>query len=53
MTSKLPGLYVKTIDWSDPEFAPYNLQNVDFNKAQRDAFLSAEITVSRQKLNEC
>lgn len=49
MASLLPGLYAKTVDWSDPQFAPYNLQNLDLNKAQRDAFLDADIDVSEEK----
>lgn len=51
MASNLPkGLFAKTIDWSDPRFAPYNLENIDFNQAQLDAFLSADIDVSRRNL---
>lgn len=45
------GLYMETVDWSDPEFAPYNLQNVDFNEAQLDAFLDPDFDVSRRNLN--
>lgn len=47
MSRKTTGLFMKTIDWSDPKFSPWDLANVDLNSAQRNALLSEDIDVSK------
>lgn len=39
------GRFMKTVDWSDPRFAPYNINTQQFgewNEKQRDAWLEKD-----------
>lgn len=39
MSMTSAGLFMPQIDWADPEFAPWNIANLDLNDAQREALI--------------
>lgn len=44
MTNTAPGLFMKTIDWDDPRFAPWDIRKLgELNEAQQDAFWDDDV----------
>lgn len=41
----IKGLFVEEIDWNDPRFAPWNIENLGkLNDAQLDAFMDDDVS---------
>lgn len=43
------GAFMPTIDWTNPDFSPYDLRNLVLRSAQRKELLREDIDVSKKK----